>query len=64
MASTIINMCDSGSIMMACVYFYFVEHKTNTVLRFMWYLGTAASCIYPFVIPESPRWLFMKDPNS
>ena len=30
----------------------------------MFYFATAASALYIALIPESPRYLFMKDPNS
>ena len=62
--STIINIIDSGSIMCAAVYFLYVDNNTQKLLEFMFYLGTVVSILYIALIPESPRFLFMKDPNS
>lgn len=62
--SMIINACDSGSILCACIVFYYYDNDVAWLLRIVWYIAMVASVLYMILIPESPRWQFMQDCNS
>ena len=63
-ASTAINSLDSGSIMiMAGIFNYYNKH-VNQVLQIYWAIGFFFCLVYFYAIPESPRYLFMQNPNS
>lgn len=62
--TTMIQAFDAGSIMLACFYLMYVDRDVNLMLQGIYYVGLAATVLYMVLIPDSPRWLLMRDPNS
>jgi hypothetical protein len=61
---TVITMFDSGSILIFAVYLLFVNNETHYIQTYFFWLGIVAYVIYIIWIPESPVYLFLKDPRS
>ena len=49
---------------MAALVFKFIDRDTQSVLGMMFIIGTFGIALFIFFIPESPRYIFMKDPTS
>ena len=64
MVSTFIQFIDSGMILIAALIFYFIDNNTQTLLSALFVIGTIGVVIFLLFIPESPRYIFMKDPTS
>ena len=62
--ATFITFIDSGLIMVAALVFSFVDKNVQHLLEIMFYIGTFGVVMFILIIPESPRFLFMNDPNS
>ena len=51
-------------MLVAALIFYFVDRNTQTLLNIMFIIGTFGVFLFICFIPESPRYIFMKDPTS
>ena len=63
-AMTMISLYDTGTQALICYYLQAYDYNLVKVNRYFQVFGTIACIIFMFIIPESPRYLFMKDPQS
>ena len=55
---------DTGSIVIACIFYLYADNKINNLMIYLYILGTVSTLLFMQFIPESPRHLFMKDSKS
>ena len=58
--STLINAYDCSTLALLSVFFKFVEPDTDRVLNIGYAIGLGASILYLLLVPESPKWLLIK----
>jgi hypothetical protein len=64
LSSTIISAVDASTILISCLIYKYYMPVEAFVLELMFYIGSLACFIYILVIPESPRWVFMKQGSN
>lgn len=47
-------------MMVACAFFKFYKPDLNMILNIHLYVGIITTILLMLLIPESPRWLFLK----
>lgn len=57
---TIISAYDACSLLIACSIMKFYKPSENIVMQFHFVSGLIALILFALIIPESPKWLFMK----
>ena len=60
MVLTIISAYDACSLLIACSIMKYYKPDETLVMQFHFGLGLFALLLFSLVIPESPKWLFMK----
>jgi high-affinity Fe2+/Pb2+ permease len=61
---TFISMFDTAQIGVCCFYLLYIDTNLIKYLKGMFCIGTVAFVLFLVLIPESPRYLFMKNPMS
>ena len=61
---TFIQFFDSSLILIAPLIFKYIDKNTQPLLNILLYIGTTGCILFVILVPESPRHIFMKDPNS
>ena len=61
MVFTLILSFDATSILIASIFFKYVDPNETRLLEYHFYGGCASLVLYILFIPESPRWLFQKE---
>ena len=62
--ATIINGFDSSCLLIIALFLKFYTRDLDFILRLYFYFGTISVIIYLILIPESPKWLFIKEGSS
>ena len=57
---TVMIAFDASNLMVACLLFKYLKVDFETILSFYFILGIIAYILFILIIPESPKWLFMK----
>jgi hypothetical protein len=58
--TTIITFLDACTLLIACTVYMYIKPDEAMVNKYSFYIGTVACLLYLLIIPESPRWLFVK----
>lgn len=58
--STFINMFDIMSFVFQGATYYFIKPDAIMYMDWAFYIGTIGTLLYLLLVPESPRWLFMR----
>jgi MFS family permease len=61
---TVLTIFDEASIMIFALYLLFVRNDTHYILTYFFYPAVASFVAFIIWIPESPLFLFLKDPKS
>lgn len=64
MSLTAINFFNSFSPALASIYFLYVDQDEYLFFKWVFYFGIFVSILFVIIVPESPRWLMMLDPES
>jgi hypothetical protein len=62
--ATIINGFDSSCLLIIAMLLKFYNRDLDFILRAYFYFGTFLTIIYLIIIPESPKWLFIKEGSN
>jgi MFS family permease len=63
-AFTFLSFYDTVNIALSCLYIMYVDNDVSNYLRINYALSVVGGIIFFFIIPESPKYLFMKDSKS
>ena len=64
MALTFISLFDTASIGLSMFYMLQVDNNLVAYVRNWYVMGVVAYFLFLVIVPESPRYLFMKNPQS
>lgn len=64
MCQTTVATFDAFSMGVTSLFFLYVSPSLDLLLNIYYGLGVVAIVLYIVVVPESPRWLLLKDPRS
>lgn len=62
--ATVINGFDSSCLLIIATLLKFYNRDLDWILRLYFYFGTFLTIIYLIIIPESPKWLFIKEGSN
>ena len=63
-ALTFINVFDQISMVWFAMILKFIDPDMEDLYKGVFFLGIVTALLYILLIPESPRWEFLKDPRS
>lgn len=61
---TLVSGFDVGSSAIFCLYIMYVSPNQQKFMDLAFYVSCIVFALYVILIPESPRWLFLKNPHS
>lgn len=61
---TVLTFFDTFSIAIMCLWLQFVDNNLQRFLNVYFTAGLFSIVVYVLIIPESPRWLLLRDPAS
>ena len=61
---TLLTLLDTFTIGGTCLLIKYVDRDVNNLLEVYFKVGCVCSILFAVLIPESPKWMLMKEPNS
>lgn len=58
---TLINFYDCASTLILALFFKFIDPDVDKILHILYIIGWVASILYLIIIPESPKWLIIRE---
>lgn len=61
---TLVSFYDTGNIALSCAYIMFIDSRIQNYMIINFGLSLFGGIMFVLMVPESPKFLLMKNPNS